>query len=169
MKPFKPRNWFAQLFAKKAGKAKKKGVSPYHAVAIYCTRNSCAAALDRQFERHLSSEAPLLPLKECDRPEACECRYQHYEDRRGESRRASDQGLSNKSNPDGDERRRVKSRRAADFPEDEQPFSVHEDSYYEHVGDTIRTAALEADEPDGVDPYNSGSFDKSKAFKPNSR
>ncbi len=166
MKPVRPRRWFTRLFAKKA---EKESVSPYHAVAIYCTRNSCPAALDRQFERHLSAEAPLLPLKECDRPDECECRYQHYKDRRNDSRRASDQGLSNKKNPDGEERRNLKSRRADDFADDEDPFSVHEDSYYEHVGDTIRTAAIDPDEPDGVDPYNSGSFDKSKSFKPNSR
>lgn len=166
MKPVRPRRWFARLFAKKA---EQKSVSPYHAVAICCTRNSCPAALDRQFERLLSAEAPLLPLQECDRPDECECRYQHYEDRRGESRRTSDHGLSGKRDPDQEERRRLKSRRADDDSEGPEPFSVHEDSYYEHVGDTIRTAAMDMGESDGVDPYNSGSFDKSKSFKPNSR
>ena len=166
MKPVKPRSWFAKLFAKKA---EEKSVSPYHAVAIYCTRNSCQAALDKQFERHLSSAAPLLPLPDCDRPDQCECRYKHYKDRRSDSRRASDHGLSNKKNPNAEERRSLKSRRAEDFDEDEQPFSVHEDSYYEHVGDTIRTAALDTEKADGIDPYNSGSFDKSKSFKPGSR
>ena len=165
MKPVRPRRWFARLFAKKP---EQKSVSPYHAVAICCTRNSCPTALESQFVRHLSNKAPLLPLKECDRPDECECRYQHYEDRRSDSRRASDHGLSNKKNPDAEERRSLKSRRADDFAEDEAPFSVHEDSYYEHVGDTIRTAAIDPDESDGVDPYNSGSFDSSKTWSSSS-
>ncbi len=56
----------------------------------------------------------------------------------------------------------MKDRRAENIAEEAEPFSVHEDSYYEHMGDTIRTAMLDASELDGVDPYNSGSFDKSK-------
>lgn len=166
MKSVRPRRWLTRLFAKKA---EPRSVSPYHAVAICCTRNSCPVALESQFERHLSTEAPLLPLKGCDRPDECECRYQHYQDRRNDSRRASDHGLSNKKNADGEERRHLKSRRADDFAEEVEPFSVHDDSYYEHVGDTIRTMTINPDESDGVDPYNSGSFDKSKSFKPNSR
>ena len=62
----------------------------------------------------------------------------------------------------------MKGRRAENVAEDAGPFSVHEDSYYEHVGDTIRTAILDASEPDGVDPYNSGSFDKSKSWSSSS-
>jgi hypothetical protein len=57
----------------------------------------------------------------------------------------------------------VKDRRAEDVADETEPFSVHKDSYYEHVSDTIRTVTLDANEPDGVDPYNSGSFDKSKS------
>ena len=166
MSSVRPRRWFARLFAKKE---EQEGPSPYHSVAIHCTNNSCPAALESQFQRHLSSDAPMLPLAQCDRPDQCECRYQHYEDRRGDSRRASDQGLSRQKDSNSEERRSLKSRRAEDFPEDEQPFSVHEDSYYEHVGDTIRTTAIELNESDGVDPYNSGSFDKSKSWKSSSR
>ena len=55
-------------------------------------------------------------------------------------------------------------RRAEIVAEDAEPFSVHEESYYEHVENTIRTATLDASELDGVDPYNSGSFDKSKSW-----
>jgi len=62
----------------------------------------------------------------------------------------------------------VKRRREEDDPEDAEPFSVSENSYYEHVGDTARTALLDVSEPDGVDPYNSGSFDKSKSWKSSS-
>lgn len=63
----------------------------------------------------------------------------------------------------------MKRRREEDVPEDAEPFSVSENSYYEHVGDTVRTALLDVSEPDGVDPYNSGSFDKSKSWKSSSR
>ncbi len=106
----------------------------------------------------------MLPLDQCDRPDQCDCRYQHYEDRRGEPRRRSDLGLSEQSDPDRLERRYVKDRRAQEEGDEETPFSVHEDSYYEHMGDTIRTAIGGVSEADGVDPYNSGSFDKSKSW-----
>ena len=60
-------------------------------------------------------------------------------------------------------------RRANDDSDEAEPFYVHDDSYHEHVGDTIRTAALKADELEGIDPYNSGSFDKSKSWKSSSK
>ena len=69
------------------------------------------------------------------------------------------------------ERRYVKGRRADDAIEDDPPVSVHEDSYYQHAEDTARTAVLnaaeleEAEKAEGVDPYNSGSSDKSKNWQ----
>ena len=158
-----------RLFARPAEKPR---VSPYHAVSIRCGKNACQSAQDKLGERHLSAAAPLLPLDQCDRPNQCECRYQHYDDRRRNSRRSSKDGLSAQTDSERLERRCVKGRRAEDVAEDVAedagPFSVHEDSYYEHVGDTIRTAILDASEPDGVDPYNSGSFDKSKSWSSSS-
>lgn len=161
MSSVRPRRWFTRLFARTAEKPR---VSTYHAVSIHCGNNACQAAQDKQGERHLSAEAPLLPLDQCDRPDQCACRYQHFDDRRGDPRRSSEQGLPAQTDSERLERRYVKDRRAEDIAEDSEPFSVHEDSYYEHVGDTIRTAALDAGEADGVDPYNSGSFDKSKSW-----
>lgn len=162
----RPRRWFTRLFGQKA---KQEHAAPFHAVAIRCSQNACQAAKDSQLERHLSAEAPLLPLPQCDRPEQCQCRYQHFEDRRSGSRRTSEGGLTNQSNSDREERRRIKSRRAEDSAEESEPFSVHEDSYYEHVGDTIRTEMIDLAQSDGVDPYNSGTFDRSKSWKPGSR
>ena len=159
MSSVRPRRWFTRLFARTAEKPR---VSPYHAVSIRCGKNACQAAQDKLGERHLSAEAALLPLDQCDRPDQCECRFQHYDDRRGKSRRHSDQSLSAQTDSERIERRYVKDRRAETIAEEAEPFSVHEDSYYEYVGDTIRTAMLDASELDGVDPYNSGSFDKSK-------
>ena len=62
----------------------------------------------------------------------------------------------------------MKGRRKEDVPEDAEPFSVSEGSYYEHVGDTVRTALLDVSKSEGIDPYNSGSFDKSKSWKSSS-
>jgi len=161
----KLRDWFTRLFARTE---EEPPTSEYHAVSIRCGKNACQAAQGKLGTRHLSTDAPLLPLGECDRPDQCDCRYQHYDDRRGESRRRSDQGLSDQTNLERIERRYTKDRRAQSDAEDDEPFSVHEGSYYEHIGDTARTAILEASETDGVDPYNSGSFDKSKSWKPSS-
>ena len=164
MTTVRPRNWFRQLFAKTVEKPR---VSDYHAVSICCRADACQAAKNKLGKRHLSAEAPLLPLRQCDRPDQCNCRYQHYDDRRGEPRRRSDQGLTANTDPDQVERRYKKDRRAHDDVDNHEPFSVHEDSYYQHVGDTIRTAMLDAGEQDGFDPYNSGSFDKSKPRRSN--
>lgn len=166
MASVRPRNWFRRLFAKTAEKPR---VSAYRAVSIHCTSNACQAIKDKLGERFLSSEAPLLPLRQCDRPDQCDCRYKHYDDRRGEARRRSDQGLAAHTDPDRVERRYETDRRAQNDGDEPEPFSVHDDSYYEHVGDTIRTAMINASESDGVDPYNSGSFVRSKPRGSNSK
>ena len=160
MSSVRPRRWFTRLFARTAEKPR---VSPYHSVSIRCGKSACQAAQDKLGERHLSAEAPLLPLDQCDRSDQCKCRYRHYNDRRGDPRRRSEQGLPAQTDSERVERRYVKDRRAKDSAEDAEPFSVNEDSYYEYVGDTIRTAMLDASELAGVDPYNSGRFDKSKS------
>lgn len=166
MASVRPRNWFKQLFSKTAEKPR---VSEYCAVSIHCTSSACQAVKDKLGERLLSAEAPLLPLRQCDRPDQCDCRYKHYSDRRGETRRHSDQGLAAHTDQDRVERRYKADRRAQDDGDEPEPFSVHEDSYYEHVGDTIRTAMIDASESDGIDPYNSGSFDRSKSWGSNSK
>ena len=160
------RSLFVRLFARAA---EKPAVMPYHAVAIRCGKTSCQAAQDNQRERYLSAEAPLLPFDQCDRPEQCECRYQHFDDRRDGPRRRSEQGLPGMTDSERLERRYAKDRRAKADSDEEEPFSVHEDGYHEHVEDTIRSATLKVDELEGIDPYNSGSFDKSKSWKPNSK
>jgi len=161
MTSVRPSRWFKRLFARTAEKPR---ITKYHAVSIHCANDSCQAAKDKLGERHLSAEAPLLPLDQCDRPDQCDCRYQHYDDRRGDTRRRSDQGLPAEAEPERVDRRHAKDRRAQNDVEDAEPFSVNEDSYYEHMGDTIRTAKLDGGESNGVDPYNSGSFDKSKSW-----
>ncbi|MDJ0911522.1 MAG: hypothetical protein QNI99_20220 [Woeseiaceae bacterium] len=160
--------WFGRFFKKKADPAEAR---KYHAVIIRAGREPCQEVVERSGDRLLSADAPLLPLKECDRPEKCSCRYQHYEDRRKGPRRGDEIGMPGKKDPDQMERRNVRGRRADDIPEEDEqkPISVHEDSYFQHAEDTTRTVTLEvqeeANDPEGVDPYNSGSFDKSKAWK----
>ena len=166
MTSVRPRSLLKRLFAKKAEKPR---ITPYHAVAIRCGKTSCQAAQDNQCERYLSAEAPLLPLDQCDLPDQCECHYQHYEDRRAGPRRRSEEGLSGMTDSERVERRYAKDRRAHADPDEAEPFSVHEDSYHEHVEDTIRSEALKVDDLEGIDPYNSGSFDKSKSWKPSSK
>jgi len=163
---FKPRLWLNRLFASRADQT---GVSPFHAVEIRCTKNACHAAQDTHGERYLSAEAPPLPLDKCDRPDRCRCRYQHYKDRRDDSRRAVEIGLPTQSDPERVERRQVEGRRSEDIAEDAKPCSVSEDSYYEYAGNTFRDPSLDVSESAGVDPYNSGSFDKSKLRKSSSR
>jgi hypothetical protein len=165
MTSVRPRSLLKRLFAKKAEKPR---ITPYHAVAIRCGKTSCQAAQDNQRERYLSAEAPLLPLDQCDLPDQCDCRYQHYEDRRDSPRRRSEQGLSETTDSERLERRYTKDRRANADSEGAEPFSVREGSYHEHVEDTIRSETLKVDEFEGIDPYNSGSFDKSKSWKPDS-
>lgn len=65
----------------------------FHAVSIEPGHHACAAANFLRGKRFLSSEAPPLPLRQCVCPQ-CECRYLHFEDRRGRTRRARDIGVT---------------------------------------------------------------------------
>lgn len=61
--------------------------SKYHAVSLRFASNACAAAKALQGERFLATEAPSLPLADCDAPN-CECHFTHHDDRRsGKDRR----------------------------------------------------------------------------------
>jgi hypothetical protein len=62
----------------------------WHAVSVKPCPGACAAAAAGRHERWLSREAPQLPLPGCTRPDACQCTYQHHEDRRAGGRRAED-------------------------------------------------------------------------------
>lgn len=54
---------------------------------------SCEAARSLAGTRFLSREAPLFPLRGCDRPQ-CDCTYRHHPDRRMDIRRAADLGFT---------------------------------------------------------------------------
>ena len=52
-----------------------------HSVSIEADLLPCEAAKRLADQRFLSSEAPPLPLPDCDRDQ-CDCRYEHHADRR---------------------------------------------------------------------------------------
>jgi hypothetical protein len=94
--------------------------SAYHAVSIKYDRNACEAAQKMSGRRFLSSEAPRLPLPECDVSE-CSCRFAHHQDRRSSTDRRSPFAASGFGGGTGSfekERREKKDRRKNADPND---------------------------------------------------
>jgi hypothetical protein len=60
---------------------RKAEKTKFHAVSIRFGNNACTAAKEIQGERFLASEAPQMPLPDCDMTD-CQCRFVHYKDRR---------------------------------------------------------------------------------------
>jgi hypothetical protein len=58
----------------------------FHAVSICMDDSPCHAIRKFAGQRLLSSEAPLLPLPDCDQS-TCNCRFEHYADRRDSKNR----------------------------------------------------------------------------------
>jgi hypothetical protein len=84
---------------------------PFQAVSIYCGIDPCPNARRLKDERFLAKDAPPLPLGNCSRPKACECRYLKHKDRRSESRRFAEFAMRRELSV---ERRRRRGRRATD-------------------------------------------------------
>ena len=59
-----------------------KPVTKYRGAEIIAAEDACDAARSLMNVRLLSAEVPLLPLKTCDRPATCKCKYRHFDDRR---------------------------------------------------------------------------------------
>lgn len=85
----------------------------FHAVTVVARGDACPDARALQDLRLLSADAPRLPMRDCDRPERCECRFLHHEDRRAGPRRDTD--TTPGSAWAADERRKLRGRRATDF------------------------------------------------------
>jgi len=123
------------------GDTAKVRSEPWHAVAIRTGGHACRAAEEAAGTRYLATDAPLLPLRNCDRSEHCECRYRHYPDRRAGPRRKSDGAppTAAPSTDQGDRRtfdgRREDDRLPEDAPQQERPSPL-EDTYYEYVSKT---------------------------------
>jgi hypothetical protein len=88
----------------------------FHAVAIRIQPYACDAAHKLEGKRFLASDAPRLPLPACNR-DRCDCRFQHYADRRSRRDRRSPFGSGGTASGSGNieqERRRSEGRRADD-------------------------------------------------------
>ena len=49
---------------------------------VIAAEGACDAARSLTNLRLLSADVPPLPLKTCDRPATCKCKYRHFDDRR---------------------------------------------------------------------------------------
>ena len=92
-------------------RANKAYRTPFAAVAICSGEESCDAAKEITGVRYLSADAPLIPLKECDRPRLCACRYDHFSDRRIAPRREADGAMPPNHRSFGVDRRVMRDRR----------------------------------------------------------
>jgi len=62
--------------------------SKYHAVSVKPGAYACSAANNIAGQRFLATQAPSLPLPDCD-ADTCECHFVHHNDRRtGKDRRS---------------------------------------------------------------------------------
>ena len=69
-----------------------KITSNFRSVQVIPASDGCCQLVkDIAKQRFLSDDAPLLPLSGCDSLQ-CRCTYEHFKDRRQESRRISDLG-----------------------------------------------------------------------------
>lgn len=115
-----------------------KPAAQWHAVEIRSGANACEAAKANLKQRFLAREAPLLPLRDCDRRQQCECKYRHHDDRRAGPRREDEGARPVGGLPDQDDRRYMSGRREEDRddwerqnrPQDDFDLS---DTYYEFV------------------------------------
>lgn len=55
----------------------------YHAISVCCEDHACQAVQDIHDKRFLATEAPTLPLSDCDQAN-CQCHYEHHDDRRND-------------------------------------------------------------------------------------
>jgi len=83
----------------------------FAAVEIRPAEDACKAVGALAGIRFLSAAAPLLPVAECDRPNGCRCRYEHFSDRRFGPRRRADGALPSHSHSFSVERRTAADRR----------------------------------------------------------
>jgi hypothetical protein len=89
------------------GKPKLK----YRGAEVIAPDDACDAARALASVRLLSAEVPPLPLKTCDRPATCKCKYRHFDDRR----RKFPRRVAHATAYRGIERRVQRGRRDEDF------------------------------------------------------
>lgn len=115
----------------------------FRAVEIRCRGGSCVAAQNLRGRRFLCTDAPSLPLAECDRQSHCECHYRHHHDRRRGPRRAAEIGVPPSSRQAAD-RRALGGRRAEDREDedserhDNDESSLLDDTYYDYMAEKVQ-------------------------------
>jgi hypothetical protein len=90
----------------------------FHAVSVIGGAHACAAAQALKDVRLLSAEAPRLPMANCEHPATCNCRFQHYSDRRAGPRRDTEIHGSASRHVHMPDRRDRRGRRESDFEAD---------------------------------------------------
>jgi len=95
-----------------ANARKRKADRKWHAVTVLPGPKACEAVGAHMGKRYLSTEAPRLPVAGCD-AQCCDCRYRHFEDRRGGPRREEDESGRARASAKT-ERRAGRGRRAED-------------------------------------------------------
>jgi len=89
--------------------------NPYQAVSIQASiMDCCEAARGIEGQRFLLADAPMLPLDDCDRIGACQCKYQKWEDRRLDDRRMVDLGIGTQYYQGNEKRTIRRGRRSSD-------------------------------------------------------
>ena len=68
-------SFFATLFGWKRS-------AKYSGAEVIAGDGACGAARSLANLRLLTAEVPPLPLKNCDRPATCKCKYRRFNDRR---------------------------------------------------------------------------------------
>ena len=86
----------------------------WHAVAIKPKGECCEAVQARRSARFLSSDAPRLPLAECNTSDTCSCVYKHHADRRAQPRRQDEKDGLRRGGKIEQERRLTRDRRQTD-------------------------------------------------------
>jgi hypothetical protein len=93
--------------------ARRGSRQPWHAVTIAAPAAACASAQACKGKRYLSTEAPRLPLDGCD-ARRCNCKYRHFDDRRGGPRRQEEKASAPVTSRDQVNRRARRGRRDVD-------------------------------------------------------
>ena len=83
---------------------------------VIAAADACDAARSLTKLRLQSADIPLLPLKTCDRPATCKCKYRHFDDRRRKFPRREEHALNAlMACTPGVERRTRRGRRESDY------------------------------------------------------
>ena len=106
LKRFKANSSSTHKPASTTSKRKKE----FGAVSIKTGPRACTAAKYLRGKRFISSQAPALPLSECDISD-CKCKYDYYKDRRSEDDRRFPSAIMQSVFSDKDKRENPKSGR----------------------------------------------------------